>query len=85
MLIELIGIAGGVLLLGAFLEVSLGRWDGKNFLYELSNLIGCILLFIYALHKQAYTNLVLNVIWGAVALFVIINILNRHKIRRTKR
>ena len=82
MLIEAVGIVGGVLLLGAFLMVSAGTWNGRSFWYEVSNFFGCVLLVIYTLNKQAYTNIALNIIWGLVALFAIIKIVSRHKFRK---
>ncbi|HMS24013.1 MAG TPA: hypothetical protein PKB09_04370 [Candidatus Saccharibacteria bacterium] len=80
--VEIIGIIGGCFYLIAFVEVSLGNWNGKSYRYEYFNLIGAILLLYYSIQKDAYTNMVLNIIWIVVALYVIRHIVKRHKKRR---
>lgn len=82
MITELIGIAGGLLFLVAFVQISNGIWNGKSFWYEGCNLAGAILLSWYAYEKHAYTNIVLNLIWGTVALYAINHTLQRHKTRK---
>lgn len=85
MLFELIGIAGGIFILIAFLYASTGRWNGKSFWYELYNLFGAILLVIYTTSKHAYTNIVLNFIWGVVALFAVVRIVYGRNARKKKK
>ena len=85
MLTELIGILGGIFFLIAFTEAAAGRWNGKSFYYELFNLLGAVFLLYYAFSKDAYTNIVLNLIWGVVALYGINNIIERHKVRKVNR
>lgn len=82
--IEWVGIIGGAAYLLAFIETALGRWDGKSFWYETLNLIGSVMLGIYAIEKQAYTNIALNMIWGVMALYAIRHIVHRRKHRRGK-
>lgn len=84
MVTEAIGVIGGILCLIAFVEVSLGRWDGRSFRYELYNLLAGLFLGYYAIQKEAYTNIVLNLVWGSVALYAISHIITRHKIRTGK-
>lgn len=80
--VEIIGIIGGLFYLVAFIEVSTGNWNGKSYRYEYFNLIGAVLLLYYSFQKDAYTNMVLNIIWIVVALYVIRHIVKRHKKRR---
>ncbi len=80
--VEAIGIVGGIFYLIAFVEVSTGQWNGRSYRYEIFNLIGGILLLYYSMAKHAYTNIVLNIIWIVVALYVIRTIVRRHKKRR---
>lgn len=82
MITELIGITGGVLILLAFVQVSNGFWNGKSFWYEACNLVGALLLGWYAFEKHAYTNIVLNLIWGTVALYAINHSIQRHRARK---
>lgn len=81
---ELIGVAGGFLFLLGFIEVSIGKWDGTSFRYEICNLFGALFLGYYGYQKQAYTNIVLNIVWGTIALYAIYHSVNRHKIRKRK-
>lgn len=86
MMLEIVGIIGGIAILVGFLEVSAGKWDGRSFRYELCNLIGAVLLGYYSIQKHAYTNIVLNIVWGTVAIYTMYHVLARHSHRRrTKR
>ena len=84
-MIEVIGLFGGVCYLIAFIEVASGKWKGKSFWYEAFNLLGSLALGYYAIRKQAYMNIVLNVVWGVVALYTIRHIVQRHRTRKTIR
>ncbi len=80
-LINAIGIAGGLLFLFAFYRTSIGRWTGKSLWYELDNLFGAVLLTIYSFEKTAYVNIVLNLVWGIVAIHGLSSIAERRKPR----
>ena len=82
---ELIGIIGGGLYLLAFIEVATGKWNGKSLWYELNNLGGSVLLGLYALKKHAYTNIILNLIWGIFALYALKHVLIRYGVRTKKK
>jgi len=64
----LIGVTGAIFILFGFYRTSIGQWTGKSFWYEMDNLVGAILLTIYAVNHRTYINVVLNVIWAVVAL-----------------
>jgi uncharacterized membrane protein len=64
----IIGIIGAVLIILGFYRISVGKWNGKSFWYELDNLIGAIFVGIYQLHHKAYISVVINIVWGTVAL-----------------
>lgn len=82
---EIIGIVGGLFFLFGFLEVSTGKWGGTSFYYETFNLLGAILLGYYSYQKHAYPNIVLNIVWGTVALYTIRQSLQRYKTRERNR
>ncbi len=84
-MIELIGILGAICVLLGFYEVSAGRWDGKSYQFEIVNLLGGVSLAIYAIHKQAYANIVLNTIFATIALYAIIHSMQRYAHRKQKR
>lgn len=80
--IDWIGLLGGILLLVGFWRTSIGQWKTSSFWYELDNLTGCALLLIYAWHKHAYVNIILNVIWGVVAFRGLTSYAERRKYKR---
>ncbi len=84
-LTEYIGVIGGAFYLLAFTEAALGRWNGKSFWYEANNLLGSIFLGYYAVKKETYVNIALNLVWGVVALYAIRHMIHRHKARKTSR
>lgn len=79
---DYIGLLGAAACLFAFAEVALGRWNGKSFWFEFNNFFGSLLLIYYAVNKQAYISIILNVVWGAFALYSIQHIIKRHKHRQ---
>lgn len=79
---ELVGILGGMMFLIGFVLVSSGRWNGRSFWYEIANFLGSILLLYYSIQKLAYTNIVLNLVWGIVAMYTIYHIVDRHQKRK---
>ena len=81
MILELIGIIGGLFILIAFLYASSGRWNGKSFWYEFNNLVGSILLLYYTIQKTAYINILLNLVWGIVAIVSLKRIITRRRKR----
>lgn len=85
MTLELIGLIGALAFLLGFFEVSVGKWDGRSRRFEALNLFGAILMGYYTLQKHAYMNIVLNVVWGVVALYAIFHVAKRHKVRKRLR
>ncbi|HEX4662456.1 MAG TPA: hypothetical protein VH144_02485 [Candidatus Saccharimonadales bacterium] len=67
-MIEIIGIVGAMLLVLAYLMVSLRRWSGQSWPYQLTNFAAAVLLIIYSLAKTAYANVFINLVWVAVAI-----------------
>jgi lipid-A-disaccharide synthase-like uncharacterized protein len=63
-----VGIIGGILILFGFYRISIGRWTGKSFWYEMDNLIGSVLILVYQIHYRVYVSVILNIIWAIVAL-----------------
>jgi hypothetical protein len=84
MTIEIIGMLGAFLLLLAYLMVSLRRWDGQSWPYQLTNLAAATLLIIYSLQKTAYANVFINLVWVAVGIIGITLLIWRKKKGRSK-
>jgi len=74
-----LGLAGGSLIIFGFYRISVGKWTGKSFWYELDNLFGALLILIYQLHYRVYISVVLNVIWAIVAFRGIVSYRERRK------
>jgi hypothetical protein len=62
--ISLIGYIGTLIILVALFLNQIGRWQTTDFEYDFINLIGAILLSIYALQTGDYPILVLFVFWA---------------------
>lgn len=82
-----LGILGAILLLFGFYRVNSGKWTNKSLWYELDNIIGAAMLMIYQIHYHAYVTVVVNAIWGLIAVWGVIVFFRRvykHKHRRGK-
>ncbi len=66
--IDYVGLLGGLCFLFGFWRTSIGRWKGNSFWFEFDNLIGALLMSVYAYSKGAFISIALNVVWGIVAL-----------------
>jgi hypothetical protein len=81
-----LGIIGSILLLFGFYRANSGKWNNKSFWYELDNVVGALLIIVYQIHYHAYVTVVVNFIWGAVAVAGLIVFFKRahshHKRRR---
>lgn len=87
--VDLIGIAGAILVLLGFYRISIGRWTNKSLWYELDNLVGATCLVIYQLKHLAYISVVVNIVWAIIAFRGLSSIAQRRavktKVRRKKR
>lgn len=83
-MIELIGMLGAFLLLLAYLMVSLRRWEGQSWPYQITNVAAAILLIIYSLEKTAYANVFINLVWVGVGVVGISLLLWRKKRSKSK-
>lgn len=66
--VSLMGFLGAGLILWAYFQVSREAWNGRSVRFQLVNLVGAVLLVIYATVLTAYANVVLNGVWVVVAL-----------------
>jgi hypothetical protein len=81
--IDILGIAGAVLLLLAYFMVTTKRWQTHSLSYQLSNLGAASLLIIYSFAKTAYVHVIINIVWASVAIVGIIFI-SEHRRRQKK-
>ncbi len=73
----IIGAAGSLLILLAFVLLQFKVWGAHTTLYLIANLIGSVLLVAYAILLNSIPFIVLNIVWALVAL---IGILRRNNV-----
>ena len=64
----IIGSLGALLILIAFIMNQLHKWQEDYLIYDLVNLIGSLLLVIYAIILTSYPFLILNLVWLGLSL-----------------
>ena len=72
MLLEVLGICAMLLILAAYGGSSSGYLTPQSQLYQALNLVGSLMFVAYLSVKQAWPSVVLNAVWAAIALFVLV-------------
>lgn len=65
--VDLVGIAGAVIVLIAFVLNQQNRWQNTDIKYDLANCIGSVLLFAYALLISSLPFFIINLIWAGLS------------------
>lgn len=71
---EIAGWYGTIAILAAYVLVSFNLIDGDGIVFQLLNLTGAIGIIIIASYKKVAQSIVLNIVWGVVAIVAIVNI-----------
>lgn len=71
---EIAGWYGAVAILAAYGLVSFDIIAGNGLLFQLLNLTGALGIIAIAVYKKVSQSIVLNVIWGIVAIIAIVSI-----------
>lgn len=74
---NLIGWLGTFFYIVAYLLLSLGKIKAERPLYHCLNILGAVGLMINALRLSDYPNIIVNLIWLAIALGAIVLIMRR--------
>ena len=69
--IEVIGWAAAAIILAAYILLSLGRLEGRGYLYQWMNVVGAGGFIVNSGYNGAIPSAVLNVIWAAMGLFTL--------------
>jgi hypothetical protein len=69
--IEVVGWTAAVVILAAYVLLSLGKLDGRGYLYQWMNVVGAGGFIINSGYNGALPSAVLNVIWAAMGLFTL--------------
>lgn len=70
-LIEAIGWAAAVIILAAYILLSLGKLEGRSYTYQWMNVIGAGGFIINSGYNGAIPSAALNVVWAAMGLFTL--------------
>jgi hypothetical protein len=80
--IEIIGWAAAAIILAAYILLSLGRLEGRSYLYQWMNVIGAGGFIINSGYNGAIPSAVLNVIWAAMGLFTLWSVWRARQVAR---
>jgi len=85
-LIDIVGWAGAVALLGAYALVSTRRLEGDALSYQLLNLAGGGLLIANSFYYGAFPSVGVNVVWIGIAVFAMVRKgVSHHQDAKTQR
>lgn len=69
--IEVIGWTSAIVILSAYILLSLGKLDGRSYLYQWMNVIGAGGFVLNSGYNGALPSAVLNVIWAGMGIFTL--------------
>ena len=69
--IEIIGWAAAAIILAAYILLSIGKLDGRSYLYQGMNVVGAGGFIINSGYNGALPSAGLNIIWAAMGLFTL--------------
>ncbi len=69
--LDLVGVAGALLICAAYLAVSVGRVAAEGFTYQGANALGSALLLISLWFRPNPGAIVIEALWLAIALFAL--------------
>jgi hypothetical protein len=75
--VEVVGWAGAVLILLAYLLLSAGRLTGQSLTYQAMNVLGAAGFVVNGWWHRALPSAVLNILWLAIGVFASWRILKR--------
>lgn len=69
--IEIIGWTAAVVILAAYILLSLGKLEGRSYLYQWMNVVGAGGFIINSGYNGAIPSAALNIVWAAMGLFTL--------------
>src|SRR3546814_8674336 len=70
-IVEVIGWTAAAIILAAYILLSLGKLDGRSYLYQWMNVIGAGGFIVNSGYNGAIPSAVLNIVWAAMGLFTL--------------
>jgi len=83
LVVEVVGWAGAILILLAYLMLSAGKLTGQSLTYQGMNVVGAAGFVVNGWWHGALPSATLNVLWLMIGLFAAIRIIKRQK-RKTQ-
>ena len=77
--IEAAGWAGALLILAAYLLLSMGRLTGQSAVYQAMNVVGAAGFVINGWWHRAVPSAALNVVWAFIGAFALWRIMRRRR------
>ncbi|HKC04676.1 MAG TPA: hypothetical protein VKC54_02290 [Patescibacteria group bacterium] len=71
MLLEIIGWVGTLVVVAAYLLLSMHKISSDSKGYQYMNLFGAIAIRVNSLTHKAYPSVATNIIWGAIAIYAL--------------
>jgi peptidoglycan/LPS O-acetylase OafA/YrhL len=71
---NIVGYAGSLLILLAFIMVTRAKWKPQSFIYLLVSFFGAVFLAVYQVKLGAFAGVLLNVVFAGVAVWGIVTI-----------
>jgi hypothetical protein len=69
--IEVIGWSAAVLILAAYVLLSLGKLEARGYVYQWMNVLGAAGFIVNSGYNGAIPSAVLNVVWAGIGLFTL--------------
>ena len=80
----IVGSVGAALILVAFVMGQMHMWKDTYFVYDFMNLLGSLMLIVYALVGASWPFVVLNGVWALVSLKDCVTDLTRNSRKKAK-
>ncbi len=69
--VEIVGWTGAVLVLGAYILVSMGKLSGSSLAFQWMNAVGAAFFVLNTWWHGAIPSMVLNIIWSGIGFFAL--------------
>jgi hypothetical protein len=77
--LHFVGTVGAAMLLLAYWLVSKNRIQGESRMYQALNVVGSVILAVYAALLQAWSSMALNIVWTVIGLLMLRQIAEKRK------
>src|SRR3546814_18315987 len=83
-IVEIIGWTAAAIILAAYILLSLGKLEGRSYLYQWMNVIGAGGFIVNSGYNGAIPSAVLNIVWAAMGLFTLWTVWRQRRTARSE-